>query len=151
MSDLYNVAVQRYLTTGWAWTSESNDIRMLLLKSSGPPIFVSTHATITAVKAHADNTECNDASYARRAIAHTNRTVTNTARKTQAHITSAVDFEALDVETVGAAVLYLHVGADDDNNIPIAFLTSTDFPIVTNGAGFTVNDGADGLFEAEGV
>ena len=150
MSDLYTLAVRRYLTDGILWTDSGRDYRMLLLKSSGPPTFDATHDTITNLLAHANNTECTDASYGRVAIAHGNRTVTNTGRKTQAHISAAVDFGALDVETVGAAVLYLHTGADSVN-IPIAFLTSSDFPKVANGAGFTVNDGANGLFEAEGV
>jgi hypothetical protein len=52
---------------------------------------------------------------------------------------------------VGAALIYEHLDDDDVHNIPIAFITSADFPKVTNGAGFTLNEHANGLFEIEGV
>ena len=152
MSDLYNVAVRRYLTSGVAWESEGNNYQMLLFKQGASgPTFNATHTTVAAVLADEDNTECNDASYSREAIAHTNRSITNTARKTQAHIDAAIDFGALDNEEVGGALLFLYIDTTDADNIPIAFLTSTDFPVQTNGAGFEINDGASGLFEAEGV
>ncbi len=154
MSDLYTVAVRRYLTDdGMDWAAASTDYRMLLFKqgTSGPH-FDHTHATLTAVFAHEDNDECDDGTtYGRVTIAHTDRSVVNDGRKTQAHIDNPVDFDDLDNEEVGGALVYIHVDGTLGNDIPVAFLTSTDFPITTNGAGFTIDDGSDGLFEAEGV
>jgi hypothetical protein len=149
MSEVYNVAVQRYLTDdGMDWEGIT-DYRMLLFKAATGPTFDATHATVADVLAHVDNVECDCAyTYERALVGY--RSVTNDGRATQAHIDQPVDFGYLDNEEVGGALIFIHVSEDADS-IPVAFLTSDDFPITANGAGFTIDDGADGLFEAVGV
>jgi len=149
MAELYNTAIAQ-LDGGVGWTDDTRAFRILLLKNSPSPTFVATHGTVAAVLGHADNTECTDASYGRVVVAHANRTVVPGTRKYQFHMTAAADFGALTSETVGGAILFEFI-TDDSASVPIAFMTSTNFPLVTNGAGFTLTQGANGLFEIEGV
>lgn len=154
MSEIYNALLARLESDGAGWEDAGRDYRMLLLRSSGPPTFDATHATVRDVLQHANNTEPTDGSYSRQVIPVADRTLTPDGRALQFHIDEAVDFGALTGETIGAALVYEHQVDDelpDDESIPIAFLTSSDFPLASNGAGFTVNDGADGLFEVEAV
>jgi hypothetical protein len=134
-AEVYDTALDYPDATEWL-SDAAADIRVLLLKSTGPPTFVATHATVSAVLGHANNTECDDGSYARVTIADTERNVNDGTRTSELRFDAAIDFGVLDNETVGAALIFAFVTADSDS-IPIS-LVIYDPAKVTNGAGFTI-------------
>lgn len=148
-SEKYNACVVAAVGTGVQWDS-AKDFRVLLLADDVGLTFDATHATVADVLAVAGNNEPTDVSYARVAITQANRSVVTAGRAAQGHILAAVDFGALANTTVGKALVYEHVTTDADS-IPIVWWDSIDFPAVATGAGFTINQGASGVFQFEGV
>jgi uncharacterized protein (DUF433 family) len=134
-AEIYNAGLDYPDATEWL-SDAAADIRVLLLKSSGPPTFDATHATVADVLAHANNAECDDGSYARVTVADTGRNINAATRESQLRFDAAVDFGSLTGETVGAALVYAH-DTDDDSSIPLV-LVIYDPAKVSNGAGFTV-------------
>ena len=137
MASKYNTATARfYSSDGVDWDS-ALDIRMLLLKQDAGLTFDATHATVAAILAVTENVECDDGTYGRVAITEANRNLNQSGTTRQARIGAAIDFDDLDNEEVGAAIVYIHTGADDANNIPLTW-HDDNFPETANGAGFTV-------------
>jgi hypothetical protein len=134
-AEVYDTALHYPDATEWL-SDAAADIRALLLKSTGPPTFVATHATVADVLGHANNTECTDGSYSRPTIADTERNVNAGTRTSELRFDAAIDFGALDNETVGGLLLFAFVTNDSDS-IPLS-LVIYDPAKVTNGAGFTV-------------
>lgn len=147
-AEIYDVAIEYPDSVEWL-SDAAADIRVLLLKSTGPPTFVATHGTVTAVLGHANNTECTDGSYARQTVPDTGRNVNSGTRKRELRFDAAVDFGALTGETVGAALVYAH-DTDDDSSIPLTLIIFGP-ALVTNGAGFTVGTTDSVVIEREGV
>ena len=151
--EVYVGAQHLYVRGELDWVDASADIRVALLKSTGPPTFVAAHATLKEVLDHANNTECNDASYARVTVAAAGRNENTAGRVVQGRFNAAVDFGALTGETVGVALVYLHrtdVTDPGDASVPLA-LTIYDPVKVTNGAGFTVGGVNAVVLELTGV
>lgn len=134
---------------GIQWDS-ALDFRVLLLADDAGLTFDATHATVAAVLANAGNNELTDASYTRAVIQEASRSVATGSRAVEAHISSDVDFGALTNETVGMALVYQHVGADDSNNIPLVWWDSIDFPATADGSGFTLGESNFGVFRFQG-
>ena len=131
-----NFTARFYSSDGVDWDS-ALDIRMLLLKHDAGLVFDATHDSVSAVLAETENVECDDGSYGRVEILEANRNLNQDGDTLQARIGAAIDFGALDNEEVGAAIVYIHTGADDANNIPLTY-HDDNFPQTANGAGFTV-------------
>lgn len=150
MAEKYNAAVARFYDGSALSQSTALDVRVLLLKQDGSLTFDATHATVSAVLGAAGNTECDDDSYDRVEVTEGNRNLNLSGRTRQARIGAAIDFGALDNEEVGAAVFYIHVGADDSNNIPLSY-HDDNFPVTANGAGFTIGGTNAVVMETEAV
>jgi hypothetical protein len=149
-AEAYNAGIAHVQDEAFDWAGGAGvDIRVLLLKAAGPPTFVATHATVAAVLAHANNTECDDASYGRVAVASGGRNTNQDGRARQYRFDAAVDFTTLDNETVGAALVIRH-STDDDGSIPLSIVIY-DPAVVANGAGFTVGAANAVVLEYEGV
>lgn len=153
-AESYNAGIVEVQDTAFDWAAGAGlDIRVALLKSTGPPTFVATHATLRDVLEHADNTECDDATYGRVAVAAAGRNTNQDGRTRQYRFAAAVDFDDLNNETVGAAIVYVHNADDslpDDQSIPLAMVIYDPAP-VANGAGFTVGGTNAVVLEYTGV
>lgn len=151
-AEIYDVAIEYPDSDEWLADADA-DIRVLLLKSAGPPTFVATHATVKDVLDHANNTELTDGSYSRVTVPDEDRNVNSGTRTKQLRFAGAVDFGALTGETVGAALVYAHNTDDqdpDDQSIPLTMIIY-DPPKVANGAGFTVGTTNSVVIEREGA
>jgi len=147
-AQIYDVAIEYPDSTEWL-SDAAADIRVLLLKSTGPPTFVATHATVADVLGHANNTELTDGSYARVTVPDTGRNVNAGTRIKELRFDAAVDFTTLDAETVGAALVFAH-DTNDAASIPLVLIIY-DPAKVANGAGFTVGTTDSVVIEREGV
>jgi len=134
-AEVYDTSLDYPDATEWL-SDAAADIRVLLLKAAGPPTFVATHATVAAVLGHANNTELTDGSYGRVTIPDTGRNVNAGTRSSELRFDAAVDFGALDVEDVGAALVFAH-DTDDSSSIPLVLIIFSP-SLQSNGAGFTV-------------
>lgn len=143
MANVYNVAKKR-LADGDLDLNLPADLRMLLLQSSGPPVFNADHATITAVLGDAANTEVSVGGYSRQALTGEITAQDDTNDRMEASA-NKVTFAALAAgQTIGAAVLYDEGGGTDGTRYPIAYYELTD--TATNGGDQEVRfSGVDGV------
>lgn len=126
---------------------------LALLRTTGPPVFNADDATMQAVLARAENTECSVASYNRQAVA--NIAITQDDTNDRALIDGDdVPFGALETgQTIKVGLLYKVVGvsgpAGDATHIPVAWFAIADTP--TNGAAFTFQWNAAGMAALTGA
>lgn len=119
------------------------DIRLMLVDSS-----TTADTENTGIDFIDDFTtlgELSGTGYARAALANqaVNKDVGNNRAEFDA---DDVTFTGIDAGTAQAALIYLHVTNDADS-IPILYIDTTDFPIVTNGGDVTLNFNAEGILQ----
>lgn len=113
----------------------TDDLRCLLLKSGSSPVFDPDDQTVQAILDRVENAEITVTNYARQVLGNkaVNRDPANNRSEWLAG--KSVFTSLATGETVVAAVVYKHVGADTAN-IPISFHDLTDTP--TNGGNIEV-------------
>lgn len=140
MANVYNIA-KKMLVDGDLDLDAPADIRCMLFTDAGPPAFDPDEANITAVLVA--NTEVSVGGYARQELAGEVTSQDDANNRADCSATKATFAALVDGETVAAALVYLHVGADGVN-IPMCWYNVTD--TATNGGNIEIRfDNVDGV------
>lgn len=120
---------------GKAITSDFDDITLVeLILVDDTYVFDPDHLTATIIL-----DELSGPGYSRKTIVGRTITVDNPGDTADHTATDPAVFSGINAGTIGAAVIL-----DSTGVVPIAFLDSTDFPLVTNGGDVQVNFAAGG-------
>jgi hypothetical protein len=120
-----------------------SDLRVLLLVGS---TFDADDDNITQVIAGATK-ECDFTNYARKALGSESHTIDDSANTAVLDANDPSTWSSAggaSNNTISAMVVYQHVGASDDDNLPVSY-HDTGFPITTNGGDLTVAFAAAGI------
>jgi hypothetical protein len=131
----YNRGLKELSDQSW----QSADIRVMLLTQDAGLTFDPDHAFVGDVLGAAGNSD----SGAPRTVVPSRTATQDDANDRLVLGHGDVDFTALDVGAVGAAVYYRHVSSDA--NSPVWFYKDSGFPLTTNGSDVTIRTGAGGL------
>jgi hypothetical protein len=139
---IYNLA-KRKLVTGDI-DLNTDDMRVLLVKTSANTT-TDTEDDTEFLSGFTTLGESNGSGYARQALS--GEVVNDDSANNRAEFdASDVAFGALNGDTVGAALLYKHVGADSAN-MPVMYNDTGGFPVTLNGGTFTIQWNTEGIIQ----
>jgi hypothetical protein len=121
---------------------DTDDLRVLLVKSATT---ADTETTATTLSGFTTLDEMSGTGYVRKAL--TESTSKDTPNNRAEAMASAVTWTGLNAGTADAAIIYKHVTNDSDS-IPLIYIDSGGFPVVTNGSDVTITFNAEGYLQA---